>query len=97
MVYLSCRVKPSIEYTVRIDRPAEVMWIDGNRLKLSESDTEYRATEFSGEPTELKAEYRINRTSGVLRRVSYGLNGTLGMREGVCKPADKSPGLKPPF
>jgi hypothetical protein len=88
-IYLSCRVKPSTEYVVRIDRLAEVMWVDGNRLKLSESSTEYVATEYSGEFPELRAEYRINRASGVLKRVSYGLNGTLGTREGVCKPAAK--------
>jgi hypothetical protein len=89
VIYLSCKVKPSTEYMVRIDRPAEVMWVDGNRLKLSESDTEYVATEYTGESTELRAEYRINRASGVLKRVSYGLNGTLGTREGICKAAAK--------
>ena len=91
MIYLLCKVSKPLptEYNVRIDRLAEVMWVDGNRLKLTEAEGEYRATEYSGEPTELKAEYRINRASGALQRISYGLNGTLGKREGMCRPTDK--------
>ena len=97
VIYLSCKVKPSIEYNVRIERLAEVMWVDGNRLKLNETETEFRAIEYSGEPTELKAEYRINRTSLALQRISYGLNGALGKREGVCKVAEKPAVPKPVF
>lgn len=87
--YYSCKVKPAGAYVIRIDTFADVMWVNGNRLKLDGTDKEYRATEFSGEPNELKAEYRINRTSGSLRRVSYGLKGALGTQEGVCKASDK--------
>ncbi len=90
VIYYSCRMKSSGEYMIRVDKVAAVMWVNGTRLKLSETDKEFRATEFSGEPNELKADYRINRTSSVLRRVSYGLNGALiGALDGHCKPSDK--------
>ena len=89
VVYYSCKVKPAGEYVIRVDRIAEVMWVNGTRLRLGQFEKEYRATEYSGEPNELKAEYRINRASGVMRRISYGLKGALGMQEGVCKPSDK--------
>jgi hypothetical protein len=90
VIYYSCKLKPSGEYLIRVDKIAEVMWVNGNRLKLAESDNEYVATEFSGELKELKAEYRINRASRVLRRVSYGLNkAPAGAQEGACKASDK--------
>jgi hypothetical protein len=90
VVYYTCKTRPSGEYMIRVDKIAEVMWVNGTRLKLENSDKEYKATEYSGELQELKAEYRLNRTSGVLRRVSYGLNGTaVGAREGQCKASDK--------
>ena len=89
VLYYSCKMKPSGAYMIRIDTVADVMWVNGNRLKLDGTDKEYRATEFSGEPNELKAEYRINRTSGSLRRVSYGLKGALGTQEGTCKASER--------
>jgi hypothetical protein len=84
VIHLMCKVAPSGQYTIRIDEVAEVMWVHGTRLKLQPSETEYVATEFPGEPKELKAEYRINRQSKVLRRTSYGLNGEMGTSEGKC-------------
>jgi hypothetical protein len=89
VVYYACKVKPAGEYLIRVDRIAEVMWVNGTRLKLDRVEQEYRATEYSGEPNELKAEYRINRASGVLRRISHGLKGALRVQEGVCKPSEK--------
>jgi hypothetical protein len=90
VIYYSCRIKPSGEYMIRVDKIAEVMWVNGNRLPLAESDKEFRATEYSGELKEFKAEYRINRGSGALRRVSYNLNGApVGAQEGLCKASDK--------
>ena len=88
-IYYVCKVRTSGEYMIRVEKIAEVMWVNGTRLRLEESAKEYKATEYSGEPNELKAEYRINRTSLVLRRVSYGLNSARGMQEGVCKASDK--------
>ena len=82
---------------IRVEKIAEVMWVNGTRLRLEESAKEYRATEYSGEPNELKAEYRINRTSNVLRRISYGLNSTRGMQEGVCKASDKPVAASVPY
>lgn len=90
VIYYSCRMKSSSEYMIRVDKIAEVMWVNGNRLKLAETEKDFRSTEFSGEPNELKAEYRLNRASGVLRRVSYGLTGAaVGTQEGLCKGSDK--------
>lgn len=97
VIHLTCKVAPSGQYTIRIDQVAEVMWVHGTRLKLQPSETEYVATEFPGEPNELKAEYRINRQSKVLRRTSYGLNGETGTREGKCKKSAPPPAAKKAF
>lgn len=88
VIHLKCKIPPSAEYVIRIDPAAEVMWVHGTRLKLQQTETEYLATEYPGEPTELKAEYRINRHSSVLRRTSYGLNGSNGAREGSCRKSE---------
>jgi hypothetical protein len=97
VIYYVCKMKPAGEYMIRVDKVADVMWVNGTRLKLVESEREFRATEFSGEPNELKAEYRLNRASGLLRRLSYNLNGTaVGAVEGVCKASDK-PVLTSPY